>query len=484
MSSLGFGCGTSSSGTTNGGVLSQLVATGACDSHLTANPDTTFWRARVQKCTNYAYESILQSFNGSVTFGSEVNVTLNRTGDLLYWMYVVIHIPGIAAVAAASDNTLLRKCLSGANQFPWASSCNPCDDEPEVTACKTIHDPFVDELDDMDFDEFEDLDACSGLKKPYCNWVNEIGHAAICRAMFSIGGQHIDSVYSHYLHMWEELSGQPGKRLEEMVGKRMTRQQLVADSAKDRVLYVPIPFYFTRHSGNALPLVSLQFHSVQVHVSFTQLSKLIQVSDSDVTVVRCSTGQAITQNDIAAQLDVTYIYLDMEERDRFAVGSFQQLVSQVQHATYSGKQDHISTQLNFNHPCTEIIWAAQRKCASDANNTFDYSGPHNTDIFQSCTLKVNNLTRFCREATYFRLKVPYEVHTNIPKNFIYCYSFALQPESCQPSGSLNFSRIDNVEFSAQLQPGVADNGVNVIIFARNWNVLRFKEGLGGILFAN
>lgn len=489
--SLGFGdaCGSSGSGTTNGGVLSQLVATGACDTHLTANPSTTFYRARVQRHTNFAYETILQTFTGNIALGSSANVTLNRTGDLIYWMYAVIDIPGIAAIAKPSDNTLLRrstKCGSFGGQcaYPWASACNPCDDVPECNKCDEINDPFGDDTVDDGFNDFEDIDGCTGLQTPYCNWVNEIGHAAIAQAQFSIGGQLIDTLYGHYLHMWEELSGQPGKRLEEMIGKRLTRAQLVADSSVDRRLYVPLPFYFTRHSGNALPLVSLQFHSVQVAVSLTPVEKLIQVSGCDVTVVKCSNGQPITSQDVKCQLDTSYIYLDMEERDRFAVGSFQQLITQVQQFYSTVKQDTIHVQLNFNHPCLELIWAAQRKCMFDANETFNYSGPNNTDMFKSCTLKVNNLTRFCREGRYFRLVVPYQVHTDIPKNFIYNYAFCLQPESCQPSGSLNFSRIDNVDFHGVLRSGVTDNGVNFIIFARNWNILRFKEGLGGLLYSN
>lgn len=490
MSTLGFGaCGSSAAGVTTGGVLSQLIALGAADTHLTANPEVTFWRARVQKCTNFAYESIMQTYTGAAAWGSEVQVTLNRTGDLIYWMYVLIDVPGIVAVQADSDNNLLYrgkgkgKC-GAASQFPWASPCDPCDDPKRVTDCNQVNDPFEDDCAE-DFDDFDDdVDGCTGLRKPYANWVNEIGHAALQRVCFSIGGQVIDTIYSHYMHMWEELSGQPGKRLEEMIGKRMTRSQLVHDSSTDRRLYVPLPFYFTQHSGNALPLVSLQFHSVQIHVTFTALDLLIQTSDCDVLVCKCSNGQPITNNDMNSVLDTTYVYLDMEERDRFAVGSFQQLITQLQQFSTSGRTSSISAQLNFNHPCLELIWALQRKCQADANNTFNYSGPWNTDPIIRAGLRINNLPRFDREATFFRLKVPYEVHTNIPKNFIYCYSFALKPEDCQPSGTLNMSRIDNVEFRADINPHISGTDVSIIIFGRNFNILRFKEGLGGLLFSN
>ena len=489
MTSLGFGsCGSSASGTTSGGTLAQLIAIGAADSHLTANPEVTFWRARVQKCTNFAYESVCQTYSGALGYGAEASCTINRTGDLIYWMYVLIDIPGIVGVPKASSNNLFQGGrFKQGQQFPWNTDEDPhCDETQDLEE----DDPFGDDTDD-EFEGFVDDDYClkTGLRKPYANWVNEIGHAIIQRVCFSIGGQVIDTLHSHYMHMWEELTGQPGKRLEEMIGKRYTRAQLVHDSSRDRKLYVPLPFYFTQHSGNALPLVSLQFHSVQIHVKFSPLCELVQVSHKEVDVYKLqqNTGEIssmLMDNDIKAMLDTTYIYLDMEERDRFALGSFQQLITQVQRSFMLGKDTTKTHQLNFNHPCIEILWAVQRNRMIGHNNTFDYSGQGHTDPMIRATLKVNNLTRFDREATFFRLKVPYEVHTNIPRNFIYCYSFALKPEDCQPSGSLNFSRIDNVEFSIDVAQNVADTGFHVIMFARNFNILRLKEGLGGLLFSN
>jgi hypothetical protein len=287
--------------------------------------------------------------------------------------------------------------------------------------------------------------------------------------------------------MWEELSGQPGKRLEEMIGHTPfpDRAALVEMSKHNRKLYVPLPFYFTRHSGNALPLVSLQFHSLQVHIHFADLRRLIQVSDCDVLVVKCCDNQPITANDIRSLLDTTYVYLDQEERDRFAVGSFQQLITQVQHYSMSGNtSEQITAQLNFNHPTLELIWAVQRQCQAVANNTFNYSGAWGRDPIVRAKLLINNLSRFEREAEYFRLVQPYQHHTNIPHGYVYSYSFALFPEDCQPTGSLNFSRIDNVEFSVCLQPAIAATAVNMMIFARSWNILRYKEGLGGTLYSN
>lgn len=485
MVNIGFSAQTT--GVTSSGTLSQLIAIGQADTHLTAKPSVTFWRLRVHKCTNFAMESITQTYTGAPQWGGEVQVTLNRTGDLVYWMYVILEIPGIYAeeVSAGTQH----------QTFPSIDTdCNPCKDVNDSIA--NGYDPTGSNVDDGDDDNFvADCHMCTGLQLPYATWVDEIGHAALSSVFFSIGGQVIDVVYSHYMHMWEELSGKPGKRLQEMIGKGTSKADNVKASMRDRRLYVPLPFFFTRHSGNALPLVSLQFHSMQVHIKFEQLNKLIQVSPASAAdksvVVRKRDGSSLSNNDLTSMLDTSYVYLDMEERDRFAVGAFQQVVTQVQQYAISSNNQVIRCPLTFNHPTIELMWALRRKCHADQNDTFNYSGANMQDPIDYAALRINNLPRFQRESQYFRLVQPWQHHTNIPKNFVYCYSFALHPEDCHPSGSLNFSRIDNVDFSVQVSDPVYNNDDNtcsstneLYVYARSFNVLRFKEGLGGILFSN
>jgi hypothetical protein len=454
------------------GALTQMIALGAMDGYLTSGPSHTFWRARIQKCTNAAYESVQQGLNGAPVWGGSQQVSVNRTGDLIYWMYVVLDIPGIAPVEVPSSNASMAGVRPAGMAFPYTDPCDPCGDDDAV---------------DVDDDDAFFTADCSDTGAPYCHWVNEIGHAALARVCISIGGQVVDTLYSHYMHMWEELSGHPGKRLEEMIGKRTgpdAVQQLIHDSSKDRRLYVPLPFFYTRHSGNALPLVSLSFHSIQLHIQFSELREMIRTSGPYVSVCVAKTGNPITNNDLNACIDTTYVYLDQEERDKFSKGNFHQLATQVQQFSCSSKDSSVIKNLNFNHPSIELIWAFQRKCLADQNHTFDYSGPRNTDPIKDVSLLINNMTRFSREAPYFRLKVPYEVHTSVPRNFVYNYAFSLQPESHQPSGSLNFSRIDNVTFSATMSDECANTEMCMYVFARNWNIMRYSSGLAGLKYAN
>jgi hypothetical protein len=118
------------------------------------------------------------------------------------------------------------------------------------------------------------------------------------------------------------------------------------------------------------------------------------------------------------------------------------------------------------------------------------------DPIDRIQLRLNNATRFGDvEGRYFRLVQPWQHHTNIPREFIYSYSFALQPEDVQPSGSCNFSRIDNTQlnvnfnrhlFFGPTEAGSTDGNTSItfLVFATNWNILRFKYGLGGKRFAN
>lgn len=518
------------SGTTQGAALVQLVACGAADVNLTANATVTFWRTKVNKCTNFAMETIQQNFNSSAQFNTEVQLTVNRTGDLIYWMYALVDLPAIAAVPVEPG----RPCCG----FPCSNPCDPCEDgEEECGPCdlnrsgsRVLGGVFEQSgisrassynggsgsgsgssssfssssgsgngrggdgssssgSGSSSFSSSDSInsepDRCTGLRRPYCHWVNEIGHVVIERSTISIGGQCIDTLYNHFLHMWEELAGQPGKRLEEMIGKRNTTAALVNDSHYNRRLYVPLPFWFTRDPGLALCIVSLQFHSIQISLKIAPLEKLIQVSDCNTSVVKCCDGTTITRQDINLTLDTEYVYLDMEERDRFATGCFQQLIQQVQqYSTSSSQGSAITAQLNFNHPCIEVIWAFQRQCQAKRNNWFNYSGAFGRDPVTRCQLRLNNLCRFDRESTYFRLVQPYQHHTCIPKNFVYCYSFALCPELSQPSGSLNFSRIDSIEFQACVQPAISKECIALYMFARTWNVIRFRDGLGGLLYSS
>jgi hypothetical protein len=102
-------------------------------------------------------------------------------------------------------------------------------------------------------------------------------------------------------------------------------------------------------------------------------------------------------------------------------------------------------------------------------------------------LQLNGQDRFSeREGSYFSLVQPYQHHTRNPDEGINVYSFALRPEEHQPSGSCNFSRIDNATLQLVLSNATVQgtNTAKVRVYAVNYNVLRVMSGMGGLAYSN
>jgi hypothetical protein len=473
------------------------------DNHLSKNASYTYFRSRHTRCTPFAIESIVQPFNTSVSFGHESQITLNRSGDLVYWMYVVIDLPGIMAVE--------RERGTG-SQFPvfMDQACIPCSKYDEAAVADYVDDGFTDassndkamklkgakdkwareqyhEAPKLECCEDEDEcpdNLCPEMNGIWAHYTNDIGQWLVQKAHIVIGGSTVDTLWSELMFCWEELSGKAGRRITEMCGKRYTRTQLICDSRQRRTLYVPLNFWFTCHSGASLPLSSLQFHGVQVWVHFAALEKSIVVSSPNVAVHNVSTGTGITANDLQAHIETAYVFLDNQERERFSHSSFETLVIQHQQFHLQTTNSQVRASLSFNHPCLELIWMVRRNCHEKANAWFNFSGLQNRDPVMKACLYLNNQARFQpKPGSWFRMIQPFQHHSNIPDTFVYVFSFALHPEdTVSPSGSCNFSRIDHVDLHLELQPGLAREQVTVLCYARNWNVLRFREGLGGLAY--
>ena len=385
----------------------QLVAYGAQDIYLTGNPQITFFKVVYRRHTNFAMESIEQTFNGAVDFGRRVTATISRNGDL---------------------------------------------------------------IKDMWLEVFLTIDTSSPLLR------YGYGNSLVKQVEVEIGGQLIDRQYGEWMDIWSELSTPAGKRTgyDEMVGNTGSAQKLD----------VPLMFWFNRNPGLALPLIALQYHEVKINLD------VAPVSDVDIKV---STVTALT----SMKLWVDYIYLDTDERRRFAQVSHEYLIEQLQFTgDAAATATSFRTELNFNHPCKELIWVYQTTAQTRGGGSSQpcqftllelaASNPGSTAI-----LKLNGQDRFQeRRMEYFRRVQAYKHHTNSArsdgnsgtyKQAIYLYSFALNPEEHQPSGTCNFSRIDNTVLSFNNTPSL---GGVVKVFAVNYNVLRIMSGMGGLAYSN
>jgi hypothetical protein len=234
----------------------------------------------------------------------------------------------------------------------------------------------------------------------------------------------------------------------------------------------------------------------------------------------------------SASLFVDYIYLDTDERRRFAQVSHEYLIEQLQFTgDESVMQKDNKIKLNFNHPTKELIWVVQKEevlndsamlynkpkstlgkqwfnftdsadqsmvvadwesaasgSASGGFNFVSETAYNNGDNpVATAKLQLNGHDRFSeRDGRYFNLVQPYQHHENIPAKGINVYSFGLQPENHQPSGTCNMSRIDNAILNLKLtDTAVVGNSPNKVkVFAVNYNVLRVMSGMGGLAYSN
>uniref|UniRef100_A0A6C0KFY4 Major capsid protein N-terminal domain-containing protein n=1 Tax=viral metagenome TaxID=1070528 RepID=A0A6C0KFY4_9ZZZZ len=464
------------------GALTQLIAKGSMCSYLKGT-ELTLFRSRYLKVTNFAMESATQSCSTQVSLGTAAQVNLNRTGDLVHSTYLQLTLPGLR----------LRETDRPTQNF--ARPAAPCKADDEEVFRQFSDDPAEGRKQwrEANFGAAPDTncdDADANVDFAYAHWVNAVGFQIIQRVDFIIGGSVVDSLFSDFLWAWEELSGKQGRLQLESVGKYWSKDQLICSSSSQRQLWVSLPFFFSQAVGSSLPLSSLAFHGVSFHFQFEALEKLIVVnvpkkSKKHYEVVCSTTNAPITPNDVKAELLTTYIYLDSAERSRYIENAFESLIVTCQRQTQSANSKDVRVPLHFNHSTLELIWLAKRDCNVAANSHFNYSGVDGKDPFKTCSLYLNNQCRFSGPAPMYRLLQPYQHHSRIPESYVYCYSFAIAPETFeQPSGSINFSRLDAVEMVFEMCPGMEKSNYQIQVYARSYNILRYRDGLAGIAFAN
>ena len=462
-----------------GGGLMQLVAYGAQDVYLTGNPQVTFFKIVYRRHTNFAMESIENPFNGAPNFGKKVTCTIQRNGDLIYRMYLQATLPTV---------NLQTTDGSGA-QFRWL------------------------------------------------NWV---GHNLVSSVELEIGGQRIDKQYGDWLQIWNELTQEPGKQAgyAKMVGNvpelvnvlvqggencdqpcttgTPNSSEEVTSCAPEYTLYIPLQFWFNRNPGLALPLIALQYHEVRINLEFESLQNLCWDYTPQLSNTHTIQSRVASTGLVAASLYVDYIYLDTDERRKFAQVAHEYLIECLQ---FTGGESITSSsnkiKLNFNHPCKELIWVVQRDSFVSCDDTvinpwkgqqpFNYSDWWDRSIFDSgysvtrvegmagknpvvtALIQLNGHDRFSvREGQYFNLVQPFQHHTNCPAAGINLYSFALKPEDHQPSGTCNLSRIDNTTLLLTVSNNTigGNNSATVRVYATNYNVLRIMSGMGGLAYSN
>ena len=520
-----------------GGGLLQLVAYGAQDAYITGNPHITFWKVLYKRHTNFAIEAMRVNFTGAPAYGQRLVAVVNRNADLVWKTYVEVTLP---------DTTT-------PNSVTWSLGTS-----------------------------------------------RRIGYALLKKIEVEIGGQIIDTHYGEWMYLWENLTADydTAVKLDSLMGGNVPGTSTSPNSCRGRpqVLYVPLQFWFNRNPGLALPLIALQYHEVRFNIYLGSALDLVQGTPGSGGTIASQAALLPAPRDMCLYLD--YIYLDVDERRRFAQESHEYLIDQVQRGipqtinTASARID-----LTLNHPVKELVWVFQdaRKldCSSDISVNVGYTQPFSyDDIVNRCRLQLNGQDRFDeRYGDYFYKVQPYQHHTGggfwpsigasvwagaygtranfngtitdnvmtvsswsgepitegmyvagtgIPENTfivdygtgtggngtykisttvgvsttvtfnsargfsanlkqdpfgtinpINVYSFAISPEEHQPSGTCNFSRIDNTTL---VFDSVQSTGEGTFpsknypyyfkSYAVNYNIFRIMSGMGGLAYSN
>ena len=370
----------------------------------------------------------------------------------------------------------------------------------------------------------------------YCNWTNNTGAALIKECEFSIGGQSIERHTSLWYDVSNELMDHDNKEYMGLTKHVSKNTYLKSNSNKLPSLHlnIPLKFWFNRNIGQALPVCALQKNEVKMKITYRDYGHLVNKSSDSVNPI------TFTQPDTeSVKLYADYIHLDTDELRRFTQMSHEYLIDQVQIQEDTLLEKNVK--LNFSHPVKELIWVIRQKnvfeptdgrtgglttvdatqnnnvkvdeslvsTTQQSNDYFNYSilpvttgggtasdfslgnlyGCNYAEWFSKAKLQVNNTDRFTnRNPYYFRTIQPIQAGHKVPSKHIYCYSFAINPEEQQPSGTINYSRVDSsflvFDNIQGIGEGVANNTKYITIFAVFYNVLRIQGGVGGLAYSN
>ena len=450
------------------GGLIQLVAFGAQNFLLNGNPSVSFFKKVYKTHTHFAMESMKVVFNKNyVKFKEKTTLVskIKRNADLIQDVYFVFEIPNIPKVIKRNDSGVV------------------------------VGDDF--------------------------RFVKNLGEVIVEEYFIYIGGTVVNRQYGEWMHIWNELSIPTSKRYgyDKLIGNvpdlyipdafnRLKHNDIQIEGRK---VYVPLKFWFNRNPGLALPLVALQYHEVEIHIVLRPLADVYTINGDKPTNWSMHGEPYFKTTDtvpINPYLEINYIFLDEQERKHFATNNQDYLIEQVTQLNITNISRFNIADLMIQNPVKEIVWVLSRTDAADHNKWFDFTDYNyvdrvtNTDddgnettvtrtrdleILQSAKFIFNGVDRFEeKDRAYFNLIQPYQHHSVMPKTGIYVYSFSLYPESFQPSGSCNMSRLKSIQIKTDIikLPPEATYTYDMRLYVISYNFLRITAGLGGLAFTS
>jgi hypothetical protein len=486
-----------------GGII-QLVAYGIENIYLTEDPQVTFFKIVYRRHTNFSIESIPQYFNIKANFGTRVSCTVARNGDLMNRIYVVVTLPNISELP---NGAIMR-------------------------------------------------------------WVNNVGFTLISLVELEIGGKVIDTHYSDWLYIWNELNKDNNRKgIDHLIGNMPELTEYSA--SKDAyTLCIPLNFWFCHNLSMSLPIVALEYSEVKINIEFASIRdciitgptnyiyitdavslfkphELISINGTESYVQYVNFNQTTMQfgyiktdpsivlnvGDVLTGIEsgytttvydpstniyptittnievlnltksntsflyIDYVYLDNMERVKFARSDHEYLIDVCQYDNEKNIYNSSNKiKVGYSYPTKELLIRAQMAYMTSNENQFysdqyNYTTSVNKNIAKSLIKKILiKLNGFNRDPDYdknFYSYVQSLQHHKAPAPLgLFLYSFALNPFNSQPSGSCNFSKIDDISIDISVEPISYNKPALVRIYAISYNIFRIINGVAGLAFQN
>ena len=508
----------------------QLVAYGAQDVYLTGNPQITFWKVTYRRYTNFSMESIEQTFNGQADFGRRVTCTISRNGDLAYRTYLQVTLPEVSNPDATTYPNWSARWLDfpghqlitqveveiggqridrhyGDWMHIWTQLTLPANLKSgyykmigNTTGLTYATDPLFADID-TPCESGGPAQVCAPRKAipettlyiPLQFWFNTNPGLALPLIALQYHEVKINLDLTPLDECLWAVSDTTATGSSSVQNMASYSKSLVAAS-----LYVDYIFLDTderrrmAQNPHEYLIQQLQFtgdesigsSSNKIKLNFNHPCKeLIWVVQPDANVDYCASFEpdaALFALKGAQPFNYTDA-LDILPNSYFAFGSAGSLTTVV---TDTPLFQLAPSDVGTSPDATATVGDAGTFVLAETALDMHCWGSNPTVVAK---LQLNGQDRFSeREGTYFDVVQPYQAHSRVPDTGINVYSFALKPEEHQPSGTCNFSRIDN----ATLQLVVSNDTVatsataKVRVYATNYNVLRVMSGMGGLAYSN
>ena len=354
---------------------------------------------------------------------------------------------------------------------------------------------------------------------PKFAWVKELGYKLIKKISINIGGQQIEVHTPELLHFIHELfrSNEHERGHNILIGNTEEMYTLSSYQRSIKKLIIPLEFGFCRHAGNALPLLNLLYSGVDLYVDINNLNEVLYI-DSDSYFTK--------QPKLQCSLMAQYVYLDEDERFRMAKSKLEYLIERFNYngeTVYSGKtllsssgvdaddiidvkdiSVPVEIKIKVNDPIKYFIWYIKFKDSATEQqidkinwNLFGYNVRNEngdivsiSKIISSISIKMNGVQREqSRDENFYTHVIPYSRKIPSLNKGEYMYCFAVYPTLLQPSGTANYSEIQDssivIEFTDTIKRLLLDNK-NLIAISELWgctyNILRVLSGMAGLAF--